>query len=113
MVKIVVEEFDVCHKFSMTHYVVANEFTIFVDFNQYNLDICNMIEYIKNEAVVSDLSTYHWKVHRSLIQVRKSLSFSDFEKNHVLIFQLYKKTFWLVFRNLTEATLKFLLLKIG
>ena len=44
MVKIVVEEFDVCHKFSMTHYVVANEFTIFVDFNQYNLDICNMIE---------------------------------------------------------------------
>ena len=99
MSKIIVEEFNVCHKFynkiqldclkkfdhfSITHYVADNDFSIFVEFEPC-FNIKEIIKYIKKAAAESDLYSYHWKVHRPLVDTRET-SFADRKKENCISF---------------------------
>ena len=54
-------------KFAMAHNVSDIDIKIFIEYNLGTFDIDSMIVYIQDAAIKSDLSTYHWRVHRPLI----------------------------------------------
>ena len=87
MSKIIVEEFDVCHKFmsdcvqyilplkdrkfvNLTHVVGSDDFIIFMSYDKKNFRgrIQQFIRDIIKEAQKSDLHKYHWAVHRPLVE---------------------------------------------
>ena len=84
MSNIVVQEFDVCHKFvlkinrsisldqspkcEITHNVACDEFSIFIGFTQAQFDIDALIANIVEDIKKSNLYQHGWKVHRPLVQ---------------------------------------------
>ena len=104
MSKIVIPEFDVCHKFSekirreipieqrekcdFTHNVSGKEFSIFIAFASGCFDIDALILKITEEAKKSDLSSFEWKTHRPILHRSKymKLSSDDFEHEVVITF---------------------------
>ena len=91
MAKIVVEEFDVAHKFAdeivcfllpfekteyieISHVVGCSDFVIFVSYDKQKFggEIRNFLSKICDEAKKSDLSSCGWKVHHSVIEETKN-----------------------------------------
>ena len=91
MAKIMIEEFDVCHKsvdeeiqyllpnerrkfVEISHVVGCNEFIIFVSYDKkiFGSDIEQFISDIIQKAKQSDLHQYHWKVHRPIVEKTKN-----------------------------------------
>ena len=73
MSKIIIPDFDICHKFvneirhvffkqfgkfTMTHNVSDTDFTIFIEYNPGLFDIDSIITNIQDAAIQSDLSTH-------------------------------------------------------
>ena len=83
----------------MTHCVTDNDFSIFIEFEP-GFNIKEMISYIKKAAVESDLYSYHWKVHRPLVDTREAF-FQTVKKKLVFLFQLYIKNVCLFFTTLS------------
>ena len=92
MSKIIIPEFDICHKFvneirhvfstqfgkfAMTHNVSDTDFTIFIEYSPGLFDIDSITTYIQDAAIKSDLSTYNWNVHRPMIYKMDAQQFSD------------------------------------
>ena len=107
MSKIILPEFDICHKFvndtrrrsinskyfdfySLAHYVSDYEFNIFISYNPPLFDIDALVFEICKKAKESDLSTYGWKAHRLLVDRRNNFKFTldDFEKKVVISFSV-------------------------
>ena len=84
--KIVIEEFDCCHKFieprqyillledrkfvNITYLVSCNEFLIFISYDKKEFGI-KIKEFI-NLIIESDLCRFHWKIHRPLAEEFKN-----------------------------------------
>ena len=78
--KIVVPEFDVCHKFvddlvrncsnigcQITHNVSCDDFIIFLDYNDSSARLINnVVTYILKKIYADKLDLYHWKIYRPL-----------------------------------------------
>ena len=86
MSKIIVEEFDVCHKFmescvqhilpfnerefvSLTHLVSCDEFIIFLSYDKekFGNKTQQFVQDMIKETQKSDLYKYNWKVHQPLV----------------------------------------------
>ena len=101
MLKIVVQEFDVCHKFvqeirhyiasdqiskcTITHNVSCGEFSIFIGFASGHCDIDALIFKITKKAKESDLYQNKWKVHRALIQRGKYMKLLPDASEHEVV----------------------------
>ena len=109
MSKIVIPEFDACHKFSekirreipieqrekcnFTHNVSYKEFSVFIGFTSVCFDIDVLLLKITEEAKKSDLSSLRWKTHRPILHRSKYMKLSpdDFEHEVVLTFVVNKQ----------------------
>ena len=99
MSKIVIPEFDVCHKFSekikreipieqrnicdFTHNVSSKEFSIFIGFTSGCFDTDALMLKITEGDKKSDLSSFGWETHRPFLH---RLSPKDFEHEVVITF---------------------------
>ena len=106
MSRIIVPEFDICHKFvndirrsinskyfdfySLTHYVSDCEFNIFISHNPSLFGIDALVFEICKKAKEGDLSTYGWKTHRPLVERRNNFKFppDNFEKEVFISFSV-------------------------
>ena len=97
MVKFIVSEFDVCHKFSdkirkdffkqgenvsFTHNIYCGSFTIFLGFckeNNFNIDV--FVEKAIDLATKSNLCSHGWKVHCTLVNKGKYMKCSKDDHN--------------------------------
>lgn len=98
MSKIVIEEFDACHKFvdeieffvEISHVVSCDGFVIFVSYDlrgEIQQFICDII----GEAKKNDLYRHGWKVYRRLIEETKNEDCYRFVDSINIIFTVQKK----------------------
>lgn len=107
MSKIVIEEFDACHKFvdeieffvlpiekrkfvEISHVVSCDDFVIFVSYDlrgEIQQFICDII----GEAKKNDLCRHGWKVYRRLIEETKNEDCYRFVDSINIIFTVQKK----------------------
>ena len=98
--QIVVNEFDVCHKFvndlecncrhidsAITRRVSCEDFVIFIDYNDSSAKLIEeKLAYIKKKAYVDRLDQYCWKIQRPLVEKNKSPSYSNYKNIVQIIF---------------------------
>ena len=98
--KIVVNEFYVCHKFvndlerycrhidsAITYRVSCEDFVIFIVYNDSSAKLIEeQLAYIKKKAYVDRLDQYDWKIHRLLVEKKKTHSYSNYKNIVQIIF---------------------------
>ena len=102
MSKIVIEKFEVCHKFisefilsiqhimlvQVEHNISCKDFVIFIgcDKDKFGHKIDEFVKDISKEAQKNELYGYGWKVHRPLVEERKAIPHEYFPHSIVISF---------------------------